>query len=120
MCCPAPKYSTTRNQPYNLNKGDYAKLRNLLDMVDWSAEIEHLNTNESWDFLLAHLHKAISCSILKKFIHIRKKHFYINCEAMKLKHQKESMWKNTVPLVTILITVGMPVKRICLEILLVN
>jgi len=70
MCCPAPKHSTTRNQPYNLNKGDYAKLRNLLDMVYWSAEMEHLNTNESWNFLLAHLHKAISCSIPKYSIHI--------------------------------------------------
>jgi len=81
------------NQPYNLNKGNYTKLRNLLDAVDWSAEMEHLNTNESWDFLLAHLHQGISCSIPKKSILIKKKHVYINREAMKLKCQKELMWK---------------------------
>jgi len=59
MCSAALKHSTTMNQPYNLNKGNYAKLRNLLDMVDWSAEMEHLNTKEPWDFLLAHLAIAI-------------------------------------------------------------
>jgi len=66
MYSPAPKNSATRNQPYNLNKGDYVKLRNLLDIVDWSAEIEHLNTNEPWDFLLAHLHQTIYLYILKR------------------------------------------------------
>jgi hypothetical protein len=67
-CYTAQPPSPPRNQ-YVYHKGDYDRLRNIMDSYEWDLELDHLEAAAAWDHLESILQKA-----LKETVPMRKKH----------------------------------------------
>ena len=83
-----------RKEPtFNFSKGDYGRVRHLLNEIDWEALLGNLSTDQAWKLFCTELNKIIQVCIPKSIVKSKRKHPYINAKVFKLKYQKDRLWK---------------------------
>ena len=95
-CCTSQKttYHNVRKQPtLNFSKGEYERVRHLLNEINWVTLLGNLNTDESWKTFCTELNRIIQISIPKTIVKSKRKHPYITAKVLKLKYQKDKLWK---------------------------
>ena len=91
-CFPANQ-DGTQSFTYNYNKGDYDKARYMINELNWDNLFANNNAEGAWVIFKDHLNRIIEESI-PKFSGIKKrKHPYITSKVIKLKAQKDLLWK---------------------------
>jgi len=78
---------------YNFAKGDYARARNLINKFNWEHLFDDLNAEESWNILKDHLNRIVDDCIPKFSGTKKRKHPYITAKVIKLKTQKDHLWR---------------------------
>jgi len=93
--CFPTSHNSSKNQPLSCNfaKSDYARARNLIDEINWDHLFDNLNAEECWDILKDHLNRFIEDCIPKFPGTKKRKHPYITSKVIKLKTQKDHLWK---------------------------
>ena len=53
-----PEISHTSQMKFKMDKGDYEKMKNLFDIIDWETELEGKSIEESWNYFANVYHKV--------------------------------------------------------------
>ena len=92
-CSPVTINHSSDEPSYNFKRGDYTKLKSLLNESEWISELKNLSVCESWELFKQHLKSAMDCCIPRYHRNKSKKLPYVNHKVIDLKHKKEVQWK---------------------------
>ena len=70
------------------HKGNYEKMRRILDNINWEDEIDELPFSQAWDYFTKQLEATVKECILKSKPRSKKRNMYMTCKAMRLKKKK--------------------------------
>ena len=91
LTCYASKTEST-TEKLALNKGNYERLRELAGEVQW-AEFRTSNMEDDYQFVTQKLDQITKQCIPKYTPGKKRRHIYMNAEAMALKKRKQRLWK---------------------------
>ena len=60
---------------------------------NWESLLDNLSTEEAWNLFSNELNKIIQICIPKSVVKPKTKHPYITAKVLKLKYQKDRLWK---------------------------
>ena len=60
-----PEFTTTDQERYRMDKGDFVRLGHLIDTVDWEEDTKEMDTEQTWLYFKEHYDKAVEVCIPK-------------------------------------------------------
>ena len=85
--------NATMEEVPDWGKVDMNKLREELAAVDWVAELEGLNTVQSWEMFKVRLEKAQDSAVPKKRRRVSSKPIWMNKNTLRVIRKKRRLWK---------------------------
>ena len=92
-------YCYTENKPdesvprYIYNKGDYDKLREIINNVNWN-EAKDYNVDKYWEFMSNNIAYAIDKCIPMSKPGMKPKKKWVNAKVLSAIKEKQKAWKN--------------------------
>lgn len=78
----------------NYFKGDYEKLRAIVNNINWEVKMKDMNTEESWNYFYEIIMKGIESCIPKKKTKKNHLQLWVNEDVKIAKRNKNKLWKN--------------------------
>ena len=91
-----PEISHTSQMKFKMDKGDYEKMKNLFDIIDWETELEGKPIEESWNYFANVYHKVTDECIPKYPVKPARwrRPLWMTSAAVKVKKRKYWAWRH--------------------------